>query len=175
MIAQSLIGLAFLGMTPNGYGMPNVNDTMFLERSYSDFDVQTVALLSREATGAPTGIKIPIFRDSEFPFVTIIRDNGTGKGGGWQEARANLEFIKVEFPIRVRRWKCPITIGMPFRTEKMGIITPSLAASMSSGITNMVTIGMDFELPQGIFCDTFVKGVLVTFKATYPNLGSRVT
>jgi hypothetical protein len=42
-------------------------------------------------------------------------------------------------------------------------------------MTNMVMLGMDFDLPQGIFCQRFRTGVEVTFKATYPKLGSSVT
>jgi hypothetical protein len=41
-------------------------------------------------------------------------------------------------------------------------------------MTNLAMLGMDFDLPQGIFCDRFVEGVKVAFKATYPNLGSSV-
>src|SRR4051812_3275338 len=59
-------------------------------------------------------ITVVAFSPSEFPFVTIVQDDGTGKGGGWQEARPNLEFIKK------RRgggstWYCSFTIGMPLR------------------------------------------------------------
>lgn len=127
-----------------------------------------------DGVGAPGGIRIPIFKDSEFPFVTIVPDDGTDKGGGWQEAKADLEFIKIIVPIKTIRWRCRIAIQVPLRTQEMGKISASLAAAMSSGIPNMVTLGIDFDLPQGIFCETFHTGVKVTFKATYPKLGSRV-
>jgi hypothetical protein len=57
----------------------------------------------------------------------------------------------------------------------MGKISPSLAATMSEGMTNLVMMDMDFELPEGIFCDRFRTGVKAAFKATYPKLGSSVT
>lgn len=167
MIMQALLGLLFLNSVSNGYGTPNANNPI---PSLDHFET-----MKKQAPAAPR-VNIPIFKPSEFLFFTIVPDDGTDKAGGWQQAKANLEFIRVDLiPPGVTRWKCPITIKMPLRTEKMGPIPPSLAATMSAGIANMVTIGMDFELPQGIFCDRFVRGVELTFKATYPLLGSRVT
>src|SRR4051794_22701932 len=37
-----------------------------------------------------TGDNISYFQPSNFPFVTTIADDGTDKGGGWQEAKARL-------------------------------------------------------------------------------------
>lgn len=178
MLFHAFIGLGFLGLATGGFGggEPVSIGTEFGAPIAGHFNsglVQSL-LAERSAPAAPAGIKIPIFKASEFPFVTIIPDDGKGKGGGWQEAKANLEFFKIVIPVSVTKWKCQITIGMPLRTETMGKIAPSLAATMSAGITNMVTIGMDFDLPQGIFCDAFHSGVKATFKATYPRLGSSV-
>lgn len=178
MDLHALILLGFLGFTSGSFGGagPIPIDTGVGAPSYGEFNTPVVQSLPDKPNppAISGGIKVPIFKASDFPFVTIVADDGTDKGGGWQEAKANLEFIKVIVPIRVIKWKCPIAIGMPLRTEKMGKISPSLAATMSEGITNMVMLGMDFELPQGIFCDRFVEGVKVTFKATYPKLGSSV-
>lgn len=179
MNLYTLITLGFVGFTSGGFGGagPIPSGAARGAPSYGDFNAAVAQSLPDKPNvpAAPAGIKIPIFKASEFPFVTIVADDGTDKGGGWQEAKANLEFIKVVFPRSVTRWKCRITIKMPLRTEKMGKISPSLAATMSEGITNMVMLGMDFELPQGIFCDVFRTGVKATFKATYPFLGSSVT
>lgn len=168
----ALVGLGFLGLAggfESGGSSP-------LDPGVGDFNAASVRPLLSELR-APAGrrITVPIFKASDFPFVTLIPDDGMDKGGGWQEAKANLELIRVDvIPPGVTKWKCRVAIQMPLRTETMGKIPPSVAATMSAGITNMVTIGMDFELPQSAFCDTFVAGVKATFKATYPRLGSRV-
>ena len=129
----------------------------------------------RKAPSAPAGVKIPIFNESDFPFVTINRDDGEGPSGGWQEANANLEFIKIrDIPPSVTKWKCPITIGMPIRHSARGYISPSRAANMSAFVTNSVMLAMDFELPQGIFCSRFLKGVQEAFPSAYPKLGESV-
>ncbi len=114
------------------------------------------------------------YSPSEFPFVTTVPDDGTDKAGGWQEAKANLEFIKK------RRgggstWICSLTVGMPLRGEKMGKISASLAAEMSADIAEEAAYEMDFNLPVDTFCRRFRTGMLAAFKAKYPNLGSRVT
>jgi hypothetical protein len=117
------------------------------------------------------------FAPSEFPFVTTIQDDGTGKAGGYQVAKVNLEFkrILIRIPPSVRTWYCPFTIGMPLRTEFMGKISASLAASLSVEITEGVARGMDFELPPGIFCEIFVPEVRAAFKSKYPLSGATAT
>lgn len=113
------------------------------------------------------------FSPSEFPFVTIVPDDGMGPAGGWQAAKANLEFIKKRRGGSTT-WTCGLTIEMPLRPEKMGKISASLAAIMSAEVAEEVAYEMDFNLPQGIFCDRFRTGMDVTFKSKYPNLGSKV-
>ncbi|MRG97218.1 hypothetical protein [Polyangium spumosum] len=133
--------------------------------------------LAAEATENPCvamgSVTVVRFSPSEFPFVTIVPDDGMGLAGGWQEAKANLEFIKKRRS-GSSTWICPLTIGMPLRPEKMGMISASLAATMSVNVTEEVAYGMDFNLPPGIFCDTFRTKVKATFKSMYPNLGATV-
>lgn len=113
------------------------------------------------------------YSPSEFPFVTIVQDDGTDKAGGWQEAKANLEFIKKRRE-GSSTWTCPLTIGMPQRNEAYGKISASYAATMSAYVAEDVAYGMDFNLQQGIFCDRFVAGVKAAFPLMYPGLGERV-
>jgi len=127
------------------------------------------------ARPTPSGLKIPVFTESDFPFVTIVADDGRDPSGGWQQAKVNLEFTKVVIPSGVTRWKCPITIQIPIRHSTRGYISPSRAANMSALVTNVVTVNMDFDLPQGIFCNNFVNGVRDAFPILLPNLGARVT
>jgi len=133
--------------------------------------------LAAEATENPCvamgSVTVVSFSLSEFPFVTIVPDDGMAPAGGWQEAKANLEFIKK------RRgggstWSCPITIGMPLRAEAYGKISAERAAGFSVDVTEDVAYGMDFNIPPGTFCSKFVAGVRAMFPSKYPKLGERV-
>ncbi|MDC3954062.1 hypothetical protein [Polyangium jinanense] len=117
---------------------------------------------------------IPIAKPSDFPFVTIIPDDGTDTGGGEQMAEASLPFTRIH-NLSVRRWYCSLTIRMPLRTELMGKISASQAAILSAEVTNIASKRMDFTLPEGIFCDEFPMAVLAAFKEKYKYLGARVT
>jgi hypothetical protein len=131
-------------------------------------------------TGEPAGEaqqELPVvinFDPSDFPFATIVEYSG-GLAGGWQRARANLKFWRVSVPTRVIQWTCPITVEMPRRTQFMGKISSSRAAKLSVEITEDVARSMDYKLPQGIFCRTFVAEVDARFKSRYPLLGARAT
>lgn len=54
----------------------------------------------------------------------------------------------------------------------MGKISASRAASLSVEITEDVARGMEYSLPQGIFCSQFIDKVDKAFKSTYPLLGA---
>ncbi|WP_437577704.1 hypothetical protein [Sorangium sp. So ce887] len=114
------------------------------------------------------------FDPSDFPFVTIVQDDGTDKGGGWQQAKANLKFTH-KFSGGTTEWHCAITIKIPLRTELMGKIDPIRAASLSEEITEEVANVMDYNLPPGIFCKRFAIQVDAAFKSKYKGLGARVT
>jgi hypothetical protein len=79
------------------------------------------------------------------------------------------------FPTKYIKWYCPINIGMPIRHRTKGVISPLTAATMSATVTNAVGQGMDYELPQGIFCEKFRNGVMAAFTTMYPNLGQIVS
>ncbi|WP_437664875.1 hypothetical protein [Sorangium sp. So ce1182] len=112
---------------------------------------------------------------SEFAFVTIVDDDGTDKGGGWQEARANLKFRRLTIPHKEKNWSCAFTIGMPLRTEIYGRVDAARAASLSEEITEEVANRMDYDLPQVTFCDRFRENAEAAFKSKYKRLGVRVT
>ncbi|WP_437759390.1 hypothetical protein [Sorangium sp. So ce1389] len=115
------------------------------------------------------------FDPSDFKFVTIVEDDGRGKAGGWQEARANLNFRRLTVPHPIKSWTCPLTIEMPIRTEKYGRIDPSRAASLSEEIAEEVGNVMDYDLPPGIFCKRFAGAADAAFKSKYKGLGAKVT
>jgi hypothetical protein len=133
--------------------------------------------LAAEATENPCvemgSVTFVSFSPSEFPFVTIVQDDGTGPAGGWQQAKANLEFIKKRRGGSTT-WTCGLTIEMPLRAEAYGKISASRAATMSVDVTEDVAYGMDYNLPLGMFCDRFRTGVKAAFKSMYPQLGERV-
>ncbi|WP_437632422.1 hypothetical protein [Sorangium sp. So ce854] len=114
------------------------------------------------------------FLPSDFVFVTIVNDDGTGKGGGWQEAKVNLNFKRLTIPYKAKNWSCAFTIGMPLRTEVYGRIDANLATSISEEITEEVANRMDYDLPPGIFCSRFIEQTRTTFKSKYLRLGASV-
>ena len=110
------------------------------------------------------------FTSLEFPFVTTVKDDGTDKGGGYQVAKVNLEFVRILIPISITTWWCPFNIEMPLRTEGMGKISAARAASLSEEITVGVARDMDYDLPDGIFCFQYIKKVQAAFDFKYPSL-----
>ncbi len=132
------------------------------------------SLIPIGAPASPAGITFSTFKPTDFPFVTIIPHDGTGPSG-WQAAKANLEFTRYVIPTKVIKWYCPITIGMPEWNSAMGKISPITAATMSAAVANTVNRGMDYSLPQGIFCRRFVNAVQAAFPTMYPGLGEKVT
>ena len=114
------------------------------------------------------------FSPSEFPFVTTIKDDGKGEGGGYQEAKVDLEFIDATASGIVKnRWYCDFTMGMPLRTEFMGKISASRAAKLSKEITEDVANDMDWDVAPGIFCIQYVPLVDAAFKSKYKLLGAK--
>jgi hypothetical protein len=115
------------------------------------------------------------FDPSDFPFVTTIPDRGEDEGGGWQVAKANLKSEHMVIPGETTKRNCPITIGMPLRTEETGRIDSTRAASLSEEITEYVANRMDYNIPSGIFCKRFAINVRAAFKRKYKSLGARAT
>jgi hypothetical protein len=114
------------------------------------------------------GSQIRYFKTSDFPFVTTVADDGTKTPGGWQVTSTALIFIYDDIVT------CPVSIGMPLRTELMGAISASKAARLSAGVANDVAAVMwPTDLPPGIFCSKFKDKLFQEFKSQYPGLGVR--
>ena len=178
MYFQALITAGFLGLASGGFGGigPIPISAGIGAQTYGDINSSVVQLLPAEpqAPAEPQGITFPNFKSIEFPFFTTVPDDGTGKAGGYQVAKVNLEFIKFTIPRRGTKWYCPFTIQMPLRTEFMGKVDAIRAASLSAAVANVVAAGMDDKLPQGIFCHKFIVGMRATFTSMYPFLGASV-
>ncbi len=177
MALYASITLGFLGLVSGGFGAGPI--PIGGAPTYGDFNAYVVHSLPTEPKAPPgAGIFVPIHNPSDFPFSIIVPDDGAGPSGGWQAAKANLPFKKVNF-LSVITWYCPITIQVPIRHWSRGYISPGAAAVMSAAVTNSVAAtmasGSDYELPQGIFCSKFTPGVLAAFSIMYPGLGVRVT
>lgn len=113
------------------------------------------------------------FNPSEFPFVTVVKDDGKDAAGGWQQARAKLNFWAIHLP--PRRLQCTITVGVPIRAEFMGRISPQHAAEMSAEVATRSMAFVDWDLPQVTFCQKFAEGMRGLFSFRYPKLGAKVT
>jgi hypothetical protein len=131
--------------------------------------------------GEPTGeAQEPIatvrYSPEDFPFVTIVKDDGKGKAGGWQQAKAKLDFAQGN-SIEHREWQCTLTIGMPLRTAVAGPIPPKHASELSARLAAEAARGIEpaWELPPSFFCRDFVKAVERQFKSKHPLLGATVT
>jgi hypothetical protein len=167
----TLLGLGFSGFSiwgPN-FEIPNSMHQLAHLSVSNKFSRST----SLQVYSGPI-IFIPIHRPAHFQFVIIVKDDGKDSSGGWQEAKANLPFAQTLFPVGLRTWQCPITIGMPIRHRTRGYITFDTAAVMSAAVTNSAASNTDFNLPEGIFCDKFRDNVKAAFPTIYPKLGQSV-
>lgn len=131
-----------------------------------------------DACGAkcPTG-GVNGFSPSLFKFVTVIADDGKGKGGGWQEASVTLKFVRLS-GLLPDAWTCPIKVGMPLRTKENGQISAEYAASISAAVADAASSLLmhgSTELPRGIFCSKLPETMTTLFGAKYSSIGARVT
>ncbi|XXT17257.1 hypothetical protein WME94_44230 [Sorangium sp. So ce429] len=127
-----------------------------------------------QQSGAPQmGCASIRFKPSDFKFVTTVADDGTDKGGGWQEAKAGLA-IYLDSGVAT----CFLRIGMPMRNSLWGFISTDNAAMYSAEVTNVVAGEMEragrFALPPGIFCSELFTNVKEMFVKQYKNLGAVV-
>jgi hypothetical protein len=129
-----------------------------------------------ECVGVPLGTPVGAITPDTFPFVTTMLDDGTDVAGGWQVTAVAL-FFKRWVNLVPESWSCPLTVGMPLRTAKYGIITPAAAASLTSQITNTALnqiAGPPF-LPPGIFCTKLTATVKALFASpVWAGFGARV-
>src|SRR5262245_22483027 len=57
------------------------------------------------------------YQSKDFPFVVVVKDDGEGPSGGWQEAEKTFHFVERSWLVPVYRWQCRIRIGMPIRAK----------------------------------------------------------
>jgi hypothetical protein len=88
------------------------------------------------------------FSRSVFKFAVIIPDNGEGKGGGWQQATATLDFYRWTTTILPESWTCTITVGMPMRTAVFGPISAQRAANMTATVATTASFEVTNNTPN---------------------------
>ncbi|WP_233561091.1 hypothetical protein [Sorangium cellulosum] len=139
----------------------------------------------RLAVGPHAAIAWPIQRDIRFTvhdLCTILPDPEDGSGVynqtsidiryAWKDGNVSAG-PSLAFYIMPA---CGTTLcGRVARTERMGLIDPGRAASLSEEITEEVANIMDYDLPQGIFRKRFAVQADAAFKSKYKWLGARVT
>ena len=122
------------------------------------------------------------FGPAYFPFRTTVKDNDKAlEAGGWQEARAKLDFWNKVWPWPMTTWVCTMTIGMPLRTQfppspgVSNIVTPSWAAKTSSEIVEHIANQLDMNLDKQTFCSALIDHTYAMFHNEYHYLGATVT
>lgn len=125
----------------------------------------------------PIGEAQDPFTSKSFLFVEDVKDDGEGKGGGWQKASASLKFVRRHWGIPVHSWQCPLVVGMPLRTEREGHIPPDRAARVSAQIATAVagSLSQDWEGPDALFCIKLRAGMQQMFALRYPGIGAKVS
>ncbi len=122
----------------------------------------------------------PAYGSKDFPFVEIVKDDGEGKGGGWQQADKTFSFIERDMLLPVYFWQCRIRIEMPIRSQRAGgRISPSRAALYSAEVANAVVDPLLASRPawrnQGAsFCIQLRAKMETTFRQRYPEVGAKV-
>jgi hypothetical protein len=116
------------------------------------------------------------FSPSLFHFVTTVRDNGEGKGGGWQEAVTQLQFADGRHPIP-HILRCQVKVGMPLRTKEDGRISPDYAAQITAELATAAmptTVALKSKWMTAEFCKAFKDVMMGLFEEHHSTLGARV-
>lgn len=119
------------------------------------------------------------YQSKDFAFVVSVQDDGKDDGGGWQTAGNTFHFVERNWGIPRYRWKCPLAIGMPIRSQLEGRITPSRAALYSAEVANAVVDPLldsqaTWENQGAAFCIELEENLQAMFRLRYPNVGARV-
>ena len=128
---------------------------------------------------APQAMGRLAFGSQDFPFFTLIKDDGKGKGGGWQITQFAVHCVAGQGLEPGEEWDCPIEVGMPIRSSQIGRITPSRAAMWTAEIVNAALPEQrasrdDWTGLGAVFCKELEKRMEAMFKAQYPGCGAKV-
>ena len=119
------------------------------------------------------------YESKDFQFVVVLKDDGEGPGGGWQEAEKTFGFLQTNFLFPVYHWRCRMRIEMPIRCKAWGTISPDRAAGYSAKVATAVVDPLldtrsNWTNLGEEYCKALKDGMNATFKMLYPKLGARV-
>lgn len=148
--------------------------------SCADLDPGGSAPETEEAGGEPTNEASQAAYENIFKFVQTIKDDGEGKGGGWQEATANLKFLEWRRTFLPIFWDCPIKVGMPVRAQFHGYISGRSATQMTAAATTDATDDLMVSRPTWAgatteHCKQLREEIRVRLDPPGRRLGARVT
>ncbi len=125
-----------------------------------------------------SALGIGTFGPSLFKFVTTVPDDGTDVAGGWQVANPTLTFERWT-GLLDETWTCKIAVGFPLRTQKRGVLSPTLPPVASADTANAAGLYLMTHpegIPQGIFCALFPGQMEQELAASaYSDIGAKVT
>jgi hypothetical protein len=149
------------------------DDPMLMPQAAGDTFGFCTGLCTAQCPAVGQGITAG-FAASVFKFVTIVKDDGQGLGGGWQQAIGTLSFFRWTTLVP-ESWTCTITVGMPIRAMNYGVITAAQAANMTAGIATTSSFKVSNQQPNlapgFAFCSTFKLQMQSDFDEQYPKLG----
>jgi hypothetical protein len=109
------------------------------------------------------------FSASNFRFSTLVKDDGTGKAGGWQAASAVLKFGDWRGLVP-NFWQCPLTVGVPIRAEVAGHISPEYAAQITAAVASDASSEVMHSRPAWVgaaYCLEFYEKMRQMFRVRY--------
>lgn len=105
------------------------------------------------------------YSPSIFNFITTVPDTGTGKSGGWQEAKVVLQ-VRRWTGILPETWDCPqMTFGALLRNTLQGNISPKMAAAAAADAATEASHEVKDIEEHGILCFKLKELLKVTFPA----------
>lgn len=140
----------------------------------TDSSLAAVHSYSGDEQATPT---MGSFSASLFKFKTTIPDDGTGKGGGEQQASATLTFVDARHD-PPPAWICNVTIRMPLRTATHGSVSALQASQISAKVTTAASRAVMRSRPAWqptLFCKEFQDKMNDVFFYDHAGLGARAT
>ncbi len=122
------------------------------------------------------------YGSKDFPFYPWVADDKEDEAGGWQRSIVTLPFDVTEDDLPVYPIDCPMMIGMPERSRKLGTITSSRASLWTAQVANDVAPLLCESRParewigqQERFCNELRVNMKETLNNRHRGLGARVS
>lgn len=142
---------------------------------------ETIGGRGGASDGQPIGEAKQAAYEDTFHFAVIVKDDGEGEAGGWQDASAKLNFVTTDDGhILPYFFRCPVTVGMPIRSKHNGRISAQYAARITAEVTTEITEAMmherDWRGEGEAYCDQLRTRMQRALQAApYEVHGTKVT